>query len=168
MVNARVRSSIREQGQVGVDGKPITPARTPYGFLGTPSPAPGEDESPFMTWGQIEGTPARIMTPGGATPGGAGGSMGRAPVTSNAPAFQLGDSKCLIFYHLFTLIQVNDREDLAHRLADKVMEKKRNAKDRTINMAKKSAFGDTPSRIRKAMGKTPDIKSPALNVSTIL
>ena len=77
--------------------------------------------------------------------------MARAPVTSNAPAFQLGD--------------INDREDLAHRLADKVMEKKRNAKDRTLGMAKKSAFGDTPSRIRKAMGKTPDIKSPALNVS---
>ena len=31
VVNARVRSSIREQGKVGVDGKPITPARTPYG-----------------------------------------------------------------------------------------------------------------------------------------
>lgn len=151
LVNARVRSSIREHGQVGVDGKPITPARTPYGMLGTPSPAPGEDESPFMTWGQIEGTPARIMTPGGgATPGGAGATPTRAPVSSNAPAFQLGD--------------INDREDLAHRLADKVMERKRNAKDRTLGMAKKSAFGDTPNRIRKAMGKTPEVKSPALNV----
>ena len=62
---------------------------------------------------------------------------------------------------------VNDREDLAHRLVDKVMEKKRDAKNKTLGMAKKSAFGDTPNRIRKAMGKTPAIKSPALNVSSI-
>ena len=64
-------------------------------------------------------------------------------------------------------ILVNDREDLAHRLVDKVMEKKRDAKNKTLGMAKKSAFGDTPNRIRKAMGKTPAIKSPALNVSSI-
>ena len=153
LVNARVRSSIRDHGQVGVDGKPITPARSQYGMLGTPSPAPGEDESPFMTWGQIEGTPARIMTPGGgSTPGNAHSqSMNRAPISSNAPAFHLSD--------------INDREDLGHRLADKVAERKRNAKDRTLGVAKKSAFGDTPSRIRKAMGKTPEAKSPALNVS---
>ena len=62
---------------------------------------------------------------------------------------------------------MNDREDLAHRLVDKVMEKKRDAKNKTLGMAKKSAFGDTPNRIRKAMGKTPAIKSPALNVSSI-
>jgi len=65
------------------------------------------------------------------------------------------------------IILVNDREDLAHRLVDKVMEKKRDAKNKTLGMAKKSAFGDTPNRIRKAMGKTPAIKSPALNVSSI-
>ena len=65
------------------------------------------------------------------------------------------------------IILVNDREDLAHRLVDKVMEKKRDAKNKTLGMAKKSAFGDTPNRIRKAMGKMPAIKSPALNVSSI-
>lgn len=60
---------------------------------------------------------------------------------------------------------MNEREDLAHRLAEKVMEKKRNAKDRTVGIAKKSALGDTPQRIRKAMGKTPEMRSPALNVN---
>jgi len=147
VVNARVRSSIREQGKVGIDGKPITPARTPYGLLGTPSPMPGQDESPFMTWGQLEATPQRAMTPGGASV--SGNQTTTNPTISNAPAFYLGD--------------VNDREDLAHRLVDKVMEKKRDAKNKTLGMAKKSAFGDTPNRIRKAMGKTPAIKSPALN-----
>ncbi|PKU76337.1 splicing factor ESS-2 homolog isoform X2 [Dendrobium catenatum] len=31
-----------------------------YSFVKTPSPAPGVDESPFMTWGAIEGTPLRL------------------------------------------------------------------------------------------------------------
>ncbi|MFS7983813.1 putative nuclear protein DGCR14/ESS-2 [Helianthus anomalus] len=29
-------------------------------FVKTPSPAPGVDESPFVTWGEIEGTPLRL------------------------------------------------------------------------------------------------------------
>ncbi|EPS68545.1 hypothetical protein M569_06220, partial [Genlisea aurea] len=31
-----------------------------YSFVKTPSPAPGRDESPFTTWGEIEGTPLRL------------------------------------------------------------------------------------------------------------
>ncbi|XP_047310681.1 splicing factor ESS-2 homolog [Impatiens glandulifera] len=31
-----------------------------YNFVRTPSPAPGADESPFITWGEIEGTPLRL------------------------------------------------------------------------------------------------------------
>lgn len=31
-----------------------------YSFVRTPSPAPGVDESPFITWGEIEGTPLRL------------------------------------------------------------------------------------------------------------
>lgn len=31
-----------------------------YNFVRTPSPAPGVDESPFITWGEIEGTPMRL------------------------------------------------------------------------------------------------------------
>lgn len=48
-------------------------------------------------------------------------------------------------------------------MAEKVAEKKRNATDRALGLAKKSAFGDTPNRIRKAMGKTPESRSAALN-----
>lgn len=43
-----------------------------YSFVATPSPAPGVDESPFMTWGEIEGTPLRLETED--TPVGIGGS----------------------------------------------------------------------------------------------
>ena len=60
-------------------------------LLGTPSPMPGQDESPFMTWGQLEATPQRAMTPGGASVG--GGQTTANPTVSNAPAFYLGDGE---------------------------------------------------------------------------
>ncbi|XP_031491047.1 uncharacterized protein LOC116258085 [Nymphaea colorata] len=31
-----------------------------YSYVRTPSPEPGVEESPFMTWGEIEGTPLRL------------------------------------------------------------------------------------------------------------
>lgn len=43
-----------------------------YSFVKTPSPAPGVDESPFITWGEIEGTPLRLEQED--TPVGIGGS----------------------------------------------------------------------------------------------
>jgi protein DGCR14 len=51
--------------KIGHDGKEILPSESPqvngYGFMGTPSPAPGVDESPLMTWGEIESTPFRLQ-----------------------------------------------------------------------------------------------------------
>uniref|UniRef100_A0A0D9WQN1 DGCR14 protein n=1 Tax=Leersia perrieri TaxID=77586 RepID=A0A0D9WQN1_9ORYZ len=47
-------------------------ANNGYSFVRTPSPAPGVDESPFMTWGEIDGTPLRLDPED--TPGGSGGS----------------------------------------------------------------------------------------------
>ncbi|XP_020595186.1 protein DGCR14-like, partial [Phalaenopsis equestris] len=44
-----------------------------YSFVKTPSPAPGVDGSPFMTWGAIEGTPLRLDLE--ETPVGNGGSI---------------------------------------------------------------------------------------------
>lgn len=35
-------------------------AENGYSFVRTPSPASGVDESPFITWGEIEGTPLRL------------------------------------------------------------------------------------------------------------
>uniref|UniRef100_A0A0R3RFA0 Nuclear protein DGCR14 n=1 Tax=Elaeophora elaphi TaxID=1147741 RepID=A0A0R3RFA0_9BILA len=45
-------------------------------LIATPSPAPGVDESPFMTWGEIEGTPFRLDASDMATP-------------TSAPAFKI-------------------------------------------------------------------------------
>lgn len=56
--------ALNQQGRIGADGKEILPMPSPqvngYGFVGTPSPAPGVDASPLMTWGEIEGTPFRL------------------------------------------------------------------------------------------------------------
>lgn len=53
-----------KQGKVGPDGKDLLPHESPkvndYGYVGTPSPAPGVADSPLMTWGEIESTPFRL------------------------------------------------------------------------------------------------------------
>ncbi|OVA16042.1 Nuclear protein DGCR14 [Macleaya cordata] len=51
-----------------------------YSFVKTPSPAPGVDESPFITWGEIDGTPLRLETED--TPVGIGGN-------GNGPQFSI-------------------------------------------------------------------------------
>lgn len=53
-----------------------------YSFVKTPSPAPGADESPFMTWGEIEGTPLRLDLDDGTlgTPGSADGPQFKIPL----------------------------------------------------------------------------------------
>ncbi|XP_068759311.1 splicing factor ESS-2 homolog [Montipora capricornis] len=60
----------KQQGKIGVDGLVQGSNETPkvkgYGFVATPSPVPGVDASPLMTWGSIEGTPFRLD--GGDTP----------------------------------------------------------------------------------------------------
>ncbi|KAJ0173009.1 hypothetical protein K1T71_011185 [Dendrolimus kikuchii] len=57
-------------GKIGVDGTSLTSDKPSgeYSFVATPSPRPGvgPDESPLMTWGEIEGTPFRLD--GGDTP----------------------------------------------------------------------------------------------------
>ncbi|XP_075983453.1 ess-2 splicing factor homolog [Anticarsia gemmatalis] len=57
-------------GKIGVDGVSISTEKPggEYSFVATPSPRPGEgpDQSPLMTWGEIEGTPFRLD--GGDTP----------------------------------------------------------------------------------------------------
>lgn len=57
------KDTVKNLGRSGTSG---------YGYVATPSPAPGVDESPFMTWGEIEGTPLRLETED--TPVGIGGS----------------------------------------------------------------------------------------------
>ena len=63
---AAVDKANLHSGKIGHDGKELQASVTPrvngYGFVATPSPAPGVDESPLMTWGEIEGTPFQLET----------------------------------------------------------------------------------------------------------
>jgi protein DGCR14 len=106
---------LAQQGKIGVDGKEVLPAQSPsvkgYGFVGTPSPAPGVDESPFMTWGEIEGTPFRLD--GSDTP-----LINRTP----GPSFKIPDMPY--------------RDKLGLELADKAGASHRATKEKALNSAK--------------------------------
>ncbi|XP_070206069.1 splicing factor ESS-2 homolog isoform X2 [Littorina saxatilis] len=66
-----VQKALVNQGKIGHDGRELLASHTPqvngFKLMGTPSPAPGVEESPLMTWGEVEGTPLRLdpsQTPG--------------------------------------------------------------------------------------------------------
>ncbi|CAB0004709.1 unnamed protein product [Nesidiocoris tenuis] len=101
-------------GKIGVDGKEMVsemPKVNGYSFVKTPSPAPGIDSTPLMTWGEIEGTPFRLDgsdTPLRATPG---------------PSFSMPEPPT--------------REKIALQLADRVSEQHRDKKKRAIEAAQR-------------------------------
>lgn len=104
-------------GKIGVDGKEVVRNATPrvngFSFVMTPSPRPGECESPLMTWGQIEGTPFRLD--GGDTP---------LLRTSQGPSFRIAEPP--------------KREQLALQLAEKAGERHRDRKNKALEAARKS------------------------------
>uniref|UniRef100_A0A915PIB1 Uncharacterized protein n=1 Tax=Setaria digitata TaxID=48799 RepID=A0A915PIB1_9BILA len=63
-------------GKVDITGREAVHKAGAMELIGTPSPAPGVDESPFMTWGEIEGTPFRLDASDMAT-------------SASAPAFKI-------------------------------------------------------------------------------
>lgn len=104
-------------GKIGVDGKEVVRNATPqvngYSFVATPSPRPGECDSPLMTWGQIEGTPFRLD--GGDTP---------LLRTSQGPSFRMAEPP--------------KREKLALQLAEKAGERHRDRKNKALEAARRS------------------------------
>lgn len=104
-------------GKIGVDGKEVVRNATPrvngFSFVATPSPRPGECESPLMTWGQIEGTPFRLD--GGDTP---------LLMSSQGPSFRIAEPP--------------KREQLALQLAEKAGERHRDRKSKALEAARRS------------------------------
>lgn len=98
-----VDSTLNGSGGGGVRG---------FGFVKTPSPCPGVDQSPLMTWGEIEGTPFRLD--GGDTP--------VRPVAG--PSFRITET--------------SRRENIALELADKACERKRGQKAKAIEAARRN------------------------------
>lgn len=117
-INELAKSQSRaNDGKIGVDGKEVVRNATPqvngFSFVATPSPRPGECESPLMTWGQIEGTPFRLD--GGDTP---------LLRTSQGPSFRIAEPP--------------KREQLALQLAEKAGERHRDRKNKALEAARKS------------------------------
>ena len=107
---ARAQSNARSTGHVDVDGKeikgPDVPSVNGFAFMKTPSPAPGVNESPLMTWGEIEGTPFRLD-----------GSDTPLPSSLSAsPSFHIQ--------------QVSERDRIGMKLAEKVGQAYRNRRGR--------------------------------------
>ncbi|KAG8336287.1 DiGeorge syndrome critical region protein 14 [Homalodisca vitripennis] len=112
------------EGKIGVDGKELTFGDTPkvngFSFVNTPSPAPGVNESPLMTWGNIDGTPFRLD--GGDTPLRA----------STGPSFKIPEPP--------------KREKLALALAEKAGERHRDRKKKALLAAQRQFASPSPSR----------------------
>ncbi|KYN03536.1 Protein DGCR14 like protein [Cyphomyrmex costatus] len=110
-------------GKIGVDGKEVVRNATPrvngFSFVATPSPRPGECESPLMTWGQIEGTPFRLD--GGDTP---------LLRTNQGPSFRIAEPP--------------KREQLALQLAEKAGERYRDRKNKALEAARRSLATPSP------------------------
>jgi len=127
-------------GKVGIDGKelvrPETPSVNGFKLMSmAPSPALGVEDSPLMTWGQLEGTPYRLE--GCETPllQGGGGGAG------------------------FSMKEVSRRDRLAKELADNNSKYYRDRKSKAIAQVKssikagKGLTGMSPAARRLASGK---------------
>lgn len=127
-----------QEGKIGVDGKIVTHTDTPkvngFSFVRTPSPMPGVNESPLMTWGEIEGTPFRLD--GGDTP----------YISSSTPSFRIPE--------------IPKREKIAMALADKASESYRDKKRKAIEAARSQLSAQTPKRTGTSMDRINDM-SPA-------
>jgi protein DGCR14 len=126
-------------GKIGVDGKELTsstPKLNGYGFVKTPSPAPGVNQSPLMTWGEIEGTPFRLD-----------GSDTPLTPHNSGPIFKIPEQP--------------KRERLAHALAEKASEGHRNKKIKALETARKQLSTPSPSNIMNSPLDRLNSMSPA-------
>ncbi|XP_054852542.1 splicing factor ESS-2 homolog [Eublepharis macularius] len=119
-----------KQGKVGPDGKELIPQESPkvngYGFVATPSPAPGVNDSPLMTWGEIESTPLRLE--GSDTP-----YVDRTP----GPAFKI--------------LEPGRRERLGLKMANEAAAKNRAKKQEALRRVTENLASLTPKGLSPAM-----------------
>lgn len=114
---AATDKALLHSGKIGHDGKELEIGLTPnvngYGFVATPSPAPGVDESPLMTWGEIEGTPFRL-------------DPNETPlVPTDAPAFKIP--------------AMPRRDQIGMELSEKASKQHRDKKENALKLASRLA-----------------------------
>ncbi|KAJ8881601.1 hypothetical protein PR048_018087 [Dryococelus australis] len=109
-------------GKIGVDGREMVRTETPkvngFSFVGTPSPAPGVNESPLMTWGGVESTPFQL------------GGNDTPLLSSKGPSFRIAEPP--------------KRERLAMELAGKASEGLRSRKQKALEVARRKLGTPTP------------------------
>nr|CAG4638517.1 EOG090X07SU [Cyclestheria hislopi] len=138
---ALLQSKTRE-GHVDVEGKEVKRVKTPavngFSFVKTPSPAPGVDATPLMTWGEIEGTPFRLD-----------GSDTPLPSSSSGPSFYLQD--------------ISERDKIGLKLAEKVGQQYRDRKGRTLKASKQglNSPATTPGSASGSISQRLASMSPA-------
>jgi len=135
----------RQVGKIGVDGALEAPNATPkvkgYGFLATPSPAPGVDASPLMTWGELEGTPLRLDA---------------TPSASSGPTFKIPEPP--------------RREQLGHQLVEEMNKQHRNkrkeAMSRVATSLRKSAGSFSTERLTQLSPAAQRLVKASTRLST--
>uniref|UniRef100_T1J2N2 Uncharacterized protein n=1 Tax=Strigamia maritima TaxID=126957 RepID=T1J2N2_STRMM len=137
---AQIQARMKE-GKIGIDGKELLPSDSPkvngYGFVVTPSPAPGVDASPLMTWGEIEGTP--FLLDSGNTP---------ASTRTPGPSFHIADMPA--------------RDKLAHELADKARQKNKLTKKDALKRMHDNLV--TPKRLESMSPAAQRLASSRLRI----
>lgn len=93
-----------------------------YGFVTTPSPMPGVDHDPAMTWGVIEGTP--FLLDG-----------------SDTPRDKLHGPH-------FTISKPSRRDQLTHQMVDKIRAKQRKQEQESAASAAAARHSTTPRSVR--------------------
>lgn len=63
MARAAFQNVAKIAGHVDISGKQVGVEAKMVDLVATPTPAPGIEDSPLMTWGEIEGTPFRLDAP---------------------------------------------------------------------------------------------------------
>nr|XP_006248698.1 splicing factor ESS-2 homolog isoform X2 [Rattus norvegicus] len=119
-----------KQGKVGPDGKELIPQESPrvggFGFVATPSPAPGMNESPLMTWGEVENTPLRVE-----------GS--ESPYVDRTPG------------PTFKILEPGRRERLGLKMANEAAAKNRAKKQEALRRVTENLASLTPKGLSPAM-----------------
>ncbi|XP_005102187.1 splicing factor ESS-2 homolog [Aplysia californica] len=124
MQQAASFKALINKGKIGHDGKEMLQSQSPqvngYGFMRTPSPAPGVADSPMMTWGEIESTPARLDN-----------ANDLLPAATPGPVFRIPD--------------VPKRERLALELSERASKAHRAKKEEALRQVTRRFASPSPS-----------------------
>ncbi|CAJ0576511.1 unnamed protein product, partial [Mesorhabditis spiculigera] len=121
MARAAFMQAQVQAGKIDVTGKELGLSDAALGILATPTVVPGVDDSPLMTWGEIDGTPFRLD----------GSDI--EPQMSNAPTFKIPE--------------IPMRDHVARNITDTIAQRYRDKRQNAIKNAeavhKSPGFGSS-------------------------